>query len=42
MKRIGMKRDEKRDFFHPKIPKDHPLAFHVFYALQNFKEKNEL
>ena len=40
MKRIGMKRDEKRDFFHPKIPKDHPLAFHVFYALQNFKEKN--
>ncbi len=37
MKRIGMKRDEKRDFFHTKIPKDHPLAFHVFYALQNFK-----
>jgi RimJ/RimL family protein N-acetyltransferase len=35
MKRIGMKRDEKRDFFHPKIPKDHPLAFHVFYALSN-------
>ena len=37
MKRIGMKRDEKRDFFHTKIPKDHPLAFHVFYALQNLK-----
>ena len=35
MKRIGMKRDEQRDFFHPKIPKDHPLAFHVFYALSN-------
>ena len=35
MKRIGMKRDEQRDFFHPKIPKDHQLAFHVFYALSN-------
>lgn len=34
MEKIGMKRDKKRDFFHPKIPKDHPLAFHVFYALQ--------
>jgi len=40
MKRIGMKRDEKRDFFHPKISKDHPLAFHVFYALQNPKKMN--
>jgi len=40
MKRIGMKRDESRDFFHPKIPKDHPLAFHVFYALQNPKKMN--
>lgn len=37
MKRIGMKRDENRDFFHPKIPKDHPLSFHVFYVLQKFK-----
>jgi len=34
MKRIGMKRDEKRDFFHTKIPKEHPLAFHVLYVLQ--------
>ena len=41
MQRIGMKRDENRDFFHPKIPKDHPLAFHLFYALQSFK-KHEL
>jgi len=41
MKRIGMNRDEKRDFFHPKIPREHPLAFHVFYVLQNLKEKNE-
>ena len=38
MKRIGMNRDEKRDFFHTKIPREHPLAFHVFYALQNFKK----
>lgn len=37
MERIGMKRDEKRDFFHPKIPKEHPLAFHVFYAIQSFE-----
>jgi len=35
MKRIGLRRDEKRDFFHPKIPKEHPLAFHVFYAMQS-------
>jgi len=42
MKRIGMNRDEKRDFFHPKIPREHPLAFHVFYVLQNLKEKNKL
>jgi len=39
MKRIGMKRDEQRDFFHPKILKEHPLAFHVFYALQNIEGK---
>lgn len=35
MERIGMKRDSMRDFFHPKIPADHPLAFHVFYALHS-------
>ena len=39
MKRIGMKRDAQRDFFHPKIPKDHPLAFHVFYALHSNQPK---
>ncbi len=31
MEKIGMKRDKNRDFFHPKIPKNHPLAFHVLY-----------
>ena len=41
IKRIGIKRDENRDFFHPKISKDHPLAFHVFYALQNFNRVDE-
>ena len=42
MKRIGMERDEKRDFFHPNIAKEHPLAFHVFYALRNLNKKSAL
>ena len=33
IKRIGLRRDEKRDFLHPKIPAEHPLVFHVFYAI---------
>ena len=37
MKRIGLRRDEKRDFLHPNIPAEHPLAFHLFYAIQNCK-----
>jgi RimJ/RimL family protein N-acetyltransferase len=39
MVRIGMKRDPQRDFFHPNIPKEHKLAFHIFYVLKN-KEEN--
>ena len=33
MNRIGLRRDEKKDFLHPKILAEHPLAFHVFYAI---------
>lgn len=31
MERIGLKRDVKSDFFHPKLPADHPLSLHVLY-----------
>lgn len=34
MKKIGMTRDEKDDFFHPKLPKDHKLAQHVLYKIR--------
>lgn len=37
MNRIGLRRDENRDFLHPNIPAEHPLAFHLFYAIQNCK-----
>lgn len=33
MNRIGLKRDPSRDFFHPKILPENPLAFHVFYSI---------
>ena len=33
MEKIGLRRDPKDDFFHPKLPKDHPLAKHVLYRL---------
>jgi RimJ/RimL family protein N-acetyltransferase len=32
MERLGMARDESRDFDHPKLPPDHPLRPHVVYA----------
>ncbi len=31
MKKLGMTRDPKEDFLHPKLPADHPLAPHVLY-----------
>ena len=34
MERIGMSRDPKDDFDHPKLPKGHPLRRHVLYRLQ--------
>lgn len=31
MSRIGLRRDEARDFDHPKLAQDHPLRAHVVY-----------
>lgn len=33
MERIGMHRDPKDDFDHPKLPEGHPLRKHVLYRL---------
>jgi len=33
MRKIGMTPDPARDFDHPRMPVDHPLRRHVFYAL---------
>ena len=34
MERLGMRRDESRDFDHPAVPDSHPqLRRHVLYAL---------
>jgi RimJ/RimL family protein N-acetyltransferase len=33
MRKIGMTPDPSRDFDHPRMPADHPLRRHVFYAL---------
>jgi 3-dehydroquinate dehydratase / shikimate dehydrogenase len=35
MEKLGMTHDTKDDFYHTKLPKDHPLGFHVLYRLQN-------
>lgn len=35
MERIGMNRDPKDDFSHPKLPLDHPIAEHVLYRIRN-------
>lgn len=34
MKKIGMHRDPKDDFDHPKLPEWHPLRRHVLYRLK--------
>jgi len=34
MERIGMRRDVKEDFAHPKLPRDHKLSKHVLYRIQ--------
>ncbi len=33
MERLGMIHDPSDDFFHPKLPKDHPLRHHVLYKI---------
>jgi RimJ/RimL family protein N-acetyltransferase len=35
MEKIGMIRDEERDFMHPKLDPQHPFANHVFYSIKN-------
>ncbi|WP_133130836.1 GNAT family N-acetyltransferase [Legionella yabuuchiae] len=42
MKRIGMMRDAKNDFLHPKLAEDHPLSRHVLYRIHknDFKQEN--
>lgn len=35
MDRIGMKRNPRDDFFHPKLEKGHRLANHVLYRMSN-------
>jgi len=34
MEKIGLKRDLKGDFAHPKLPADHPLSVHILYRLK--------
>lgn len=33
MEKIGMLRDHEGDFYHPKVPYDHPLRLHVLYRM---------
>lgn len=34
MQKIGMARDAKDDFRHPKLDKNHPLSWHVLYRIK--------
>lgn len=42
MEKIGMHRDSKDDFDHPKIAEGHPLRRHVLYRLSQNEWKNGL
>jgi 3-dehydroquinate dehydratase/shikimate dehydrogenase len=33
MQKLGMTYDESDDFYHPKLPKKHPLSLHVLYRI---------
>lgn len=35
MEKIGMTRDSKDDFHHPKLEKNHPFSWHVLYRIEN-------
>ncbi len=37
MEKIGMIRDEKDDFFHPRIEQNHKFARHVLYRINGFE-----
>ncbi len=39
MKKLGMTHNPKDDFYHPKLPKDHPFSFHVLYKLKHPKRE---
>ena len=36
MERIGMSRETKDDFLHPKLDPHHPMAPHVLYKIKNY------
>jgi len=38
MRRVGFLRDERRDFDHPGLSRDHPLRPHVMYCLPRVQE----
>ncbi|HSQ10900.1 MAG TPA: GNAT family N-acetyltransferase, partial [Burkholderiaceae bacterium] len=33
MERLGMRRNAREDFDHPRVPQGHPLQRHVLYRL---------
>lgn len=35
MEKLGMTHDSDDDFFHPRLPQDHPLALHVLYRMHS-------
>ena len=35
MEKLGMNHNPADDFHHTKLPKDHPLGFHILYRLKN-------
>lgn len=35
MQRLGMTTDKADDFYHPKVPKGHPLQLHCLYRMKN-------
>lgn len=42
MERIGMHRDPKDDFDHPKLPKEHWLCRHVLYRILNTDKRRKI
>ncbi len=40
MEKIGMTRDLKGDFYHPKLPPEHPLRLHLLYRITKQEYEN--